>query len=147
MEQPEASGGSKKKKKRIFKNFAEYWHYAKILSEKQRQALAESLSRDEFKSLRASYDRGGWEDLFMRNACDLILDKIKRQHGVDLLEIRGKVLLGKPQLMQRQFWEYISNCFEQIPFEHILYIFEGVAVSQSNEDGYVKLSRIAPSTK
>jgi hypothetical protein len=134
----------KRKKKRVFKNFAEYWHFAKILSETQRTLLANSLSKEEFKSLTASFERGGWEDLFQRNACDAILDKIKRQHGIDLIEVRAKVISGKPQLMQRRFWEYITNQFDNIHVEHILYIFEGVAVSDF-EDGYVKLTRIASS--
>lgn len=132
---------TKPKRKKVFKNFAEYWHYAKVLSEDQRQLLANSLSREEFKSLKSSYNKGGWEDLFMRNACDTILDKIKQQYGVDLVLVRAKVLAGKPQMMQEKFWVHITNCFDKISFAHLVYIFGGVMIHDADEDGYMKLTK------
>ncbi len=146
----EATGKSesaprKKSAKRAFKNFAEYWHFTKNLPDYQRKLLVNSMSRSEQKSLKASYDRGGWEDLFMRNACDEVLDEIKRvtvseftPDGIDLIALRAKVLSGKHQLMHNTFWQYVNNCFDNVPWEHISYIFDGITI-EDYDDEYVKL--------
>jgi hypothetical protein len=133
-----ANGPRKKPAKRAFKNFAEYWHFVKNLPDYQRKLLVNSMSSVEQKSLKASYDKGGWEDLFMRNACDETLDEIKQYTDIDLVQLRVKVLAGKPQLMNKTFWQYINNCFEKVPFEHISYIFEGITIEDFDAD-YVKL--------
>jgi hypothetical protein len=126
-------------KRRVFKDFAEYWHLVKPLSPTQREVLVQSLSMDERRSLHASFQRGGWNDLMMRNNCDQILNVVKKKLGVDFLEVRMKVVFGKPQLIQRGFWEYINRCFDNIPWEHISYIFDGIVAEEYDQD-YLKLS-------
>lgn len=133
-------GPKKRPSKKAFKNFAEYWHFVKNLPEYQRKLLVNSMSRTEQKALKTSYDRGGWEDLFMRNACDETLDEIKKQTDVDLLSIRMKVLANKPQLMHQSFWQYVNNCFDRVPWEHIAYIFDGITI-EDHDDDYVKMIR------
>lgn len=137
----EANGSRKKVSKKAFKNFAEYWHFVKNLPEYQRKLLVNSMSGPQQRSLKASYDRGGWEDLFMRNACDETLDEIKKQTDVDLLSVRMKVLAGKPQLMHKQFWQYVNDYFDRVPWEHISYIFDGITIEEHDEPDYVKLVR------
>jgi hypothetical protein len=144
--QPEKS--VKRGRSKVFKNFAEYWFHVKSLSEDQRRLIVSSLPIKEQKALRDSYEKGGWADLFMRNACDYQLALIKHQFGVDLLEMRVLILSGKPQLMQKAFWRYINACFDQISWEHISYIFEGIVAEDFKaEEGYVKLSRHVRSAK
>jgi len=131
---------SDKKKKKVFKNFAEYWHLVKVLSGEQRRLLVDSLPPKEQRALQESYSKGGWEDLFMRNACDSILEAIKDSFSVDLLDLRMKILAGKPQLIQISFWDYVNHCFDDIPWEHIAYIFDGIT-AKNHDANYVKLSR------
>lgn len=131
--------GENPQKRRTFKNFAEYWHFVKPLSQAQREVLVQSLPMDERRSLHTSFQRGGWNDLMMRNTCDQILNGLKAKVGVDLLDVRTKTLMGKSQLMQRGLWEYVNKCFDTIPWEHIAYIFDGV-VAEEYDDDYVKLS-------
>jgi hypothetical protein len=144
MSQTNKSDNSKRKKK-VFKNFAEYWHFVKTLSEDQRRLIVNSLSTQEQKALRKSYEHGGWEDLFMRNACDYILSQISQQYEydgkpLDLLELRYRILSGDVYLMQRALWRHINSCFDRIPWQHIAYIFDGI-MAEEHEGGYVKLSR------
>jgi hypothetical protein len=129
------------RKKRVFKNFADYWHYVKHLSEEQLQTLASALSKSEQKFLKASYEKGGWEDLFMRNQCDKVLDYIKETYGVDLLLIRSKVLSGKDQLIQKSFWIYIKSRFEKVTWHHISYIFDGIMDEPSDDPDYLRLKK------
>lgn len=138
-ETPEGLGGNDRpKKKRVFQNFAEYWHYIRVLSDEQKEVIAKSLTRGERQALKQSFQRGGWQDLFMRNACDFTLDRLRDQYGIDLIELRMKVLSGKPQLIQRTFWEYVHQCFEQVPEDHRAYIFDGIGVIEYDAE-YVKL--------
>jgi hypothetical protein len=138
--QPESPG--KKRKKKVFKNFADYWFHVKSLSEDQRRLIVSSLSPQEQKSLRDSYEKGGWADLFMRNACDYQLNHIKEKFEFDMLALRVQILSGKPQLMQKGVWRYVNGCFDKMPWEHISYIFNGIiAEDYKIEEGYVKLSK------
>lgn len=105
--------------------------------------ISKSLSVDERRSLRASFHRGGWNDLMMRNTCDLVLDRIKKETGVDFLDIRTRVILGKSVLMHVTLWEYINKSFDGIEWEHISYIFDGV-VAEDYDTDYVKLVLYQP---
>jgi hypothetical protein len=138
MKNTDKQSGKSDKRKKVFKNFAEYWHFTKCLSESQRKIISDSLSKDEQRHLRNSYNKGGWKDLFMRNACDEILDKIKLQNGVDVLQICMEVRKGQPKLVEKKFWTFINNLFIRIPYEHITYIFGNISVSEYDEE-YVKL--------
>lgn len=132
---------SPKKRTKVFKDFGEYWHFAKFLSENQREIIASALSKAEQRSLRTSYKNGGWEDLLMRNTCDLILDKIKKDFNIDLLEVKNKVLKGQSQLVQKNFWNYVNLYFDKCSWEHIAYIFGGIKVENHDKD-YIKLTSI-----
>lgn len=127
-------------RKKAFKNFAEYWHFVKTLPEYQRKLLVNSMSSAEQKALKSSYDKGGWEDLFMRNACDTALDEIKKNTGIDVVHIRAKVVSGRPQLVHKTLWVYINSCFDKVPWDHISYIFDGMSIEDcESEPDYVKL--------
>jgi hypothetical protein len=124
--------------KKIFKNFAEYWNLVKILSEEQRVILTDSLSPFEQRSLKVSFDKGGWQDLFMRNLCDHHLDEIKENFNIDLLEIKASVISGHPYLINSEFWDFVNDYFEIFPWECIAYIFDGIVTKPHNSE-YVKL--------
>lgn len=137
------NGPRKKPTRKAFKNFAEYWHFTKNLPEYQRKLLVNAMSRPEQKALKASFDRGGWEDLFFRNACDETLDEIKKNTGIDLIDLRIKVVSGRAQLLHTAFWQYVNNCYEKVPWEHISYIFDGMTIEDHDAD-YVKLVKYIP---
>ena len=131
-------------RKQVFDGeFFKYWHFVKVLSEEQRQLLASTLSKEEQKDLTTSYQKGGWKNLFMRDACDQVLDSIKQKFGVDWLSIKGKILNGKPQLVQKSFWAYLNACFDGIEWDHIAYIFDGL-ISREYDSEYVKISLFVP---
>lgn len=129
-----------KASKKIFKNFEEYWTLVKALSESQRDLLTESLSVNEKKSLRVSYDKGGWKDVFIRNVCDSQLDVIKKQFDVDLIQVRTAVMSGTAYLINKNFWSFINDTFENFEWDNISYIFDGM-VTEPYDDHYVKLVR------
>ena len=129
------------KPKKVFKNFEEYWNLVKVLSEEQRVMLTESLSASEQRSLKVSFKKGGWEDLFMRNLCDYNLDEIKENYDVDLLEIRASVISGSPYLIDKNFWLFVNDFFDPIPWEYVAYIFDGVVAEYYDKD-YIKLVRL-----
>jgi hypothetical protein len=126
--------------KRVFDGeFFKYWHFVKVLNEEQRKTLASTLSKEEQQELRVSYKKGGWNYLFMRDACDQVLDSIRKKFGVDWLSIKSKIVKGKPQLIQRAFWTHLNECFEEVDWEHISYIFDGLIAKDFDAD-YVKVS-------
>jgi len=67
-----------------------FWTYTKYLSNNQRNTLFSSLPSKERRKLETSYKQGGWEDLFMRNCIDSIIDDIKKDKKIDLLKIKSK---------------------------------------------------------
>lgn len=135
------SGNNRKKKKHIFRDFTEYWHFTRVLSEEQRNLLASCLSLSERRSLKTSFKSGGWEDLFMRNACDHTLDRIKEIYNIDLLELRLNILSGHSQLVQSSFWEYVKSCYNGVLVRYTSYIFDGI-IEQEYDKEYIKLTSI-----
>ena len=143
MKKPQNNGTKNQKKNIAFRSFAEYWHLTKKLNEYHRMQLLESMSQSEHDSLLNSFEDGGWRFLFLRNSCDETLDEIKKETGIDLIAIRIKVLNGHPQLVHKSFWQHVTNCFEGIPWEHVVYIFDGLRVDDFDND-YLKVSRHVP---
>lgn len=134
----ETNNAPKKRQKKVFRNFAEYWHFLRVLTKQQQDIIADSLTPSERKSLKQSFYKGCWNTLFMRNACDYTIDRIKENHNVDLLQLRMLVLSGKPQLVQRTFWEHVKSCFEDVEWKDQSYIFGGLKEEAFDKE-YVKL--------
>ena len=116
---------------KVFANFSEYWHYAKHLTDKQRQALLRSLPKEQREKLQQEYLNEGWEDLFMRNKMDKILSQIEKEFGWNLIHVRCLVLKGRPVYVKRTFWEFINNKFSGFSARHIYYIFGGYRVVEA----------------
>jgi hypothetical protein len=112
--------------KTIFKNFAEYWFYAKCFTINQRDIILSNLPEKQREKLIKSYKEGGWEDLAMRNEIDKIIDSIKEKMGIDLLQIRCKIFSGKAVYIKKEEWEYISNIFKPFQNNHTNYILGGI---------------------
>jgi len=112
----------------IFKDFTEYWHFVKNVSKEQRDTIFNSLSSDQQKFLRERYQAGGWEDLFMRNTLDKMLDDLTKNYKIDLLSIRSKVISGKSYTIDKNKWTFVKDLFQDFDNFHISYIFGGIEI-------------------
>ena len=121
----------------VFSGFSEFWSLTKHLTSKQRQVILRSLSKAQRDKLQKSYLEEGWEDLFIRNELDGIIDEIQKQYKWNLLEIRGLVLRGREVFIRRSFWEEINKQFKGYSPRHIFYIFGGYRVVEvDNREEY-----------
>ena len=113
-------------KKLIFKDFSEYWYYARFFSESQREIVFNSLSRDEKHLLEVSCERGGWQDLISRNYIDKAIDDINGKFGYNLIDLRLKVLNGKSIYLPSKTWEDMRKSFSNYTRKDIKFIFGGI---------------------
>jgi len=132
-------------KKPIFKNFTEYWYYARYLSREQRKIIFKSLPENQRKFLDSSYLKEGWCDLFYRNDANEILDEIRESYGYDILEIRLKVLKGKSVYVPTKFWKIVEEQFDKIVPEAIEFIMGGLKAIPDEANDQVSLIIYDPS--
>jgi len=95
------------KAKAVFHNFSEYWHYAQYCSEYQRSVLFSSMSKEDQKRVEKSYKRDKWGDVFNRNEINKLIDKFKEKYGIDLIDIRYKILKKKSIYLPKKTWDDI----------------------------------------
>ena len=137
--------GCKMLKKLVFKNFAEYWYYARYLSREQRKLIFKSLSSEQRKFLDSSYLEEGWCDLFNRNQVNDKIDELKESYGFDVLEIRLKVLKGKSVYVPTKFWKIVEEQFDQIVPEAVEFVIGGLKSIPENKNDQVCLIVYDPS--
>jgi hypothetical protein len=118
-------------KKKTFESFQDFWRNVRELEDSQREKLFNSLSQEEQKDIQNSYDSGGWEDLFMRNKIDKILDKIKKDTGIDLVDIRCKVVVkNKSFYINKNQWDHvcelIRSSVDKNKQYHTNYVLDGI---------------------
>jgi hypothetical protein len=131
------------KQKEVFRNFAEFWHYTRNLLQEQRDVIFHSLPYKQQKKIERSYKIDGWEDLFMHNKIDEIVDNIKKELKVDVIYMRCKVIMGKSYYMKRSMWEYLVDIFNVFPNEYTWYVIGGMEAVDVGENAV----RIIPSQK
>jgi hypothetical protein len=124
----------------IFKDFSEYWYYAKKLTKEQRDTIFNSLTTKQQEKLSSMYHDEGWEDVFMRDTLDKLLDDVKKDCGTDLLAMRIKILKGKRQNIEKNKWTFITETFGDFDPKHTNYIFGGIEAEIINEQ-YVMLTK------
>lgn len=122
------------KKNIVFKNFGEFWHYTKTLSEDQIAVLFHVLPEDEQKELKKSYSHNGWDDLFKRNEIDRALDEIKKQIDIDMLYIRCKIHLKKSHYMSRKNYNYVMNILDRFDKKYLEYVIGNIDVVDINSE-------------
>ena len=128
-------------KKSVFKNFADYWFYAKFLSSDQREVILSNLPDDQREDLLESYKDGGWEDLVVRNEIDKLLEEVKSSLNIDLLEIRCKVLSGKSVYIKKSKWDYIIDIFGSFKPKHNNHILGNLFAQQVDDDTVLIIER------
>tara|TARA_Y100000310_G_scaffold188861_1_gene188848 strand:- start:4335 stop:4754 length:420 start_codon:yes stop_codon:yes gene_type:complete len=122
--------------KMLFKNFTEYWYYARNLSDSQRKIILDCLPQEQQYYLVHSYKMGGWDCVFARNKIDEILDDVKKRYKYDILEIKSKVIRGKSVYLPLEFWQEICQRIGDYGIEHTEYVLGGIKAVQckANEE-------------
>jgi Golgi nucleoside diphosphatase len=118
----------------IFNNFLEYWYFAKKISEKQREVLFSSFSKEQQNILLTSFKNEGWDDLFFRNLVDNCLDKMKLSYGIDILKIRCNAIKGKPFIIKKEQWNYFNNMLKQVDNKHKIYVLGNIKATPYNNN-------------
>ena len=114
------------KNKTIFKNFGDYWSYAKYLSLNQRDVIMAGLPDKQREHLVSSFQSGGWEDLVIRDELSNIAEKIKEEMGLDLVFNRCKIMSGKSVFMRKSEWKYVKDLLESYKEEHTFFIIGNI---------------------
>lgn len=127
------------KNNNIFKNFTEYWHFARNLSEKQRKTIFDCLPDNQQKALNSSYTNGAWEDVICRNALDKIINRLEYKYNYNILDIRCKVLSGKSAYVSKEFWDVLNEEIEQYKIKHINYMISGLEAIECEKNTDVVL--------
>lgn len=127
------------KKTVVFKDFKDYWHFVKHLTQKNRKTIFNSLSQDQQKMLKKSYEIGGWQDVFVRNRINEIIDEVKEKHGYSLLEIKSKIISGKSVYLPTDIWDEIESNFEKFPEKDIQFVLGGIMSCRCKENTKVTL--------
>ena len=117
----------------IFQDFNEFWTYTKSLSNHQRNTLFSSLPSKERRKLETSYKQGGWEDLFMRNSIDSIIDNIKKEKEIDLLKIKSQAMRGKCTYIKYSDWKKINDSLSKYSTNHLRYVLGDILVEKEGE--------------
>ena len=131
-------------KKPVFKNFTEYWYYARYLSREQRKIIFKSLPTEQRKFLDSSYIREGWCDLFYRNEVNDKLDDLKKAYGYDVLEIRLKALAGKSVFVPTKFWKVVEEQFNNNSPESVNFVVGGLVATPERSNDQVSLIVYSP---
>ena len=123
----------------IFKDFREYWYFARYLSKSQRTTVFNSLPSDQRDYLNSSYTKGEWNDVLLRNEIDKIIDELKDRYGYDLLELRAKVFAGKSVYIPTKFWEIVFEEMDKYDQRYTQYIMSDIKDIQCKENPNVTL--------
>jgi hypothetical protein len=120
----------------VFKDFLEYWYYARYFSDRQKEIIFSSLSYKEQESLIKSCNKGKWDDVLNRNILDSSVDEIREEYGFDLIDIRYRVMKNKSVYVPTSFWEYVLERFEDYKDEQVNFILGGIEalVCKENEE-------------
>ena len=117
-------------RKCIFKDFPEYWYYARHLSSLQRTLVFDSLSVEEQEILTASYTVGDWGDVFFKDAITNKIEDIKNQYGYDLLDIKYKVLSGKSVYLPYKFWKIVMEEMSKYDDKNNSFVVGGIIATR-----------------
>jgi len=118
----------------VFKDFEEYWSYAKLLTINQREIILSSLTTKQRKNLIYSYHNGGWEDLVMRNEIDMLVDAVEKEFNINLIYYRCKIMSGKSIPIRKIDWDHICSLFKKYKKGHTKHIFGNMRVEKLDSE-------------
>ena len=112
---------------RIFEGgFGEYLHFTRSFTERQKSNLFDSLPEQERLFLKKSLEEEGWTDVVRRNQIGLLIDQVEKEHNINLIEARCKVLKGKSVYLPKTLWEMIILELEYFIDEHKHFVVGGI---------------------
>jgi len=120
--------------KKVFQNFEEFVSLTRPLTVEQRKKLVEHLPTSEKRSLLKTWKSQGWEDLFIRNEIDQIIDSIRIKFNEDLISLRIQVKTGNICKVKRSFWDSVLVMFEPYSDEQKQYVLEGIETEDLGEE-------------
>lgn len=126
-------------KKPVFRNFKEYWYYARYLSHSQRKIIYKNFSFTQKEILDKSYLRDGWPDFFYRNEINEKIDELKKLYNYDILDIKIRALQGKSVYIPTRFWQIVEEQFENYREDAIEFAIGGLVATSCEENKKVCL--------
>lgn len=81
------------------------------MTREERGRFFSSFPKYQQKQIQRSYQLGGWKDVFLRNEIDHLCDLVKEVHGIDLFDIRIKIMKRQRFIVDRKTWDEIVNLF------------------------------------
>lgn len=123
----------------IFKDFLEYWYYARLFSYRQKEIIFSSLSDVEQKYLTDSCGKGHWDEVINRDILDDIIDEVNMETGFDLLDIHYKVMHNKSVYVPTCFWDYVLSKFEDYEPNQVIFILGGIKAIECHQNKQVTL--------
>jgi len=123
----------------VFKDFLEYWYYARVFSDRQKEIIFNSLSEGEQEFLINSCSKEKYVDVLNRNILNDTVDEIKAEYGYDLIDIRYKVMNNKSVYIPTSFWEFVLDRFKQYEDEHVDFILGGMEAIVCTQNKQVTL--------
>jgi hypothetical protein len=126
-------------KSMVFKDFTEYWYFARYLSTEQRDTIYKSLSQKQQKLLSNSFKDGDWEDVFSRNVINELVVEFENQYKINLLAVKCKVIQGKSVYMPKQTWNDALELLSQFKPKHIIFILGGIKAVECSQNKDVVL--------
>ena len=70
---------------------------------------------------------------FTEKVLDEKIDEVEKQTGINLLDLRVKILHGKSFHLTNDFWEYLRKTFEDYRPEALEYIFGGISFEEDKD--------------
>ena len=110
--------------------FGKWWTVFASKTKEARRNHYDTLSRTQQAALRTSFLQDGWCDLFCQNHIDDLLDHIKSDYSIDLLDMRIKILKhNRVFLVEQHIWEDIeSMILEYEPLFNSEILFGGLKI-------------------
>jgi len=107
----------------LFENFWKVYHDKSL---QERQDYFNSLSKKDQSKLLKSLYKNGWYDLFIRNYVDDVVEYIKNNLKIDLLDMRIKAIKFKRIfLVDKVVWDAIELIMSEIDEYYDTNIFIG----------------------
>lgn len=96
-------------------SFAQFWSKFEFEAPAIRQQFFSSLSRTDQQILINSFYNDGWLQFFFRNELENRIERVKRNHNINLIDLRIKAIkFGRVFLIDRCIWEDIEDLFMDI---------------------------------
>tara|TARA_B100000614_G_scaffold262903_1_gene299864 strand:- start:32365 stop:32793 length:429 start_codon:yes stop_codon:yes gene_type:complete len=120
--------------KKVFQNFEEFVSLTRPLTVDQRKKLVEYLPKSEKQALLETWQSQGWEDLFIRNEIDQVVDFIRTRFNEDIISLRIQVKSGNICKVKRSFWDSVLVMFEPYSDEQKRYVLEGIETEDLGQE-------------